>query len=271
MLNDWGYVYLSIGAALAYVEVDLEDHRKQTGGAIAGHGTSTLDPDHVVAKFVLAKCDEILALVPEHDLDPIPTNIELLKTKITTARRQKPHGLEIYTNDILDDVRRIKNDFIVILSKRFFFYVRADLSKHYGRPELFGGKIAKKFKAARGDIEHAGNCLALGESTASVLHLMRAMEGAILQLAKKLHVTINPRATWGTILRDLDAAIKVLPDDTTRRQLKKDLWSECRANLYHVKQAWRDPSMHPRRNYSETQAVQIMAAVQVFLEQLATL
>jgi hypothetical protein len=39
---------------------------EKANGAIAGHGTSILDPDDQVAKFVMAKCDEILRLAPEH-------------------------------------------------------------------------------------------------------------------------------------------------------------------------------------------------------------
>jgi hypothetical protein len=100
---------------------------------------------------------------------------------------------------------------------------------------------------------------------------MRAMEAAIHRLARKLHVNINPRDTWGTILRNMDGGIKALPQTTVRQQRKKDLWSECHVNLFHVKNAWRDPSMHPRRSYNAKQAREIITTVHVFLEQLTTL
>jgi hypothetical protein len=271
MLNDWGYDYLNIGTALAYVETDLENHRKRTNGAIAGHGTSILDPDDQVAHFVQSKCDEILRLAPNHDLEPIPTNIEILKATIIKARMQKPHGPEIYTNDILKDVQRIRNNFIVILSKRFFYYVRSDLSKYYGKPELFGETVAAEFPAAPSDLERAGNCLALGEGTACVLHLMRAMEAIVWRLGEKLNVKINPRNTWGQILGNMDMAIKALPETTDDELRKKERWSECRLNLHHVKQALRDPSMHATRSYDEKEAQDIIERIREFSQHLATL
>ena len=154
-------------------------------------------------------------------------NLELLKAKIITARQQKPDGLEIYTNDILDDVRR--------------------------------------------DIERAGNCLALGESTACVLHLLRAMETALRRLSQRLHVTVNPKDTWGMILNRIDDGIKLLPEKNEKQKRKKGQWAECRVNLYHVKLAWRDDLMHGKVTYDEKQARDIMERVKAFMQQLATL
>src|SRR5882757_9803276 len=58
MLDRWGQSYMHVGAALAYAEAALEDYRRQTGGAIAGHGTSTIDPDHETVKLLLHKYSE---------------------------------------------------------------------------------------------------------------------------------------------------------------------------------------------------------------------
>jgi hypothetical protein len=52
---------------------------------------------------------------------------------------------------------------------------------------------------------------------------------------------------------------------------KKDEWSHCHANLYHVKQAWRNPTMHPRETYTQEQAREVFATVRTFMEQLQTL
>lgn len=271
MLDHWGYKFLGIGTALGYMELDLQNHRKATGGSTVGHGTSTIDPDHPVAKFVKAKCDEILKLSFDCELGTIPRNIRRVHVKLLQANPRLPQPIPLYTNDLLEDVTLIKNDFLYLLSKRLFYYLPSETAEFYGKPDLFGENITKKFPKARDDLERAGNCLALGEPTACVLHLMRAMEAIIERLARKLRVTINPRDTWGAILVNMDTAIKALPHAKAREQRKKDLWSECRANLFHVKNAWRDPSMHPRRNYDEKQARQILATVRVFVEQLATL
>jgi hypothetical protein len=126
MMETWGYIYLHIGEGLAYAETELEKYRTKTGGTIAGHGSSTIDPDDPALKLLTDKCAEILRMADDagQDLGAIPGNIQILEAKITRARQQKPHGLEIYTNDLLDEVRRIKNDFRLILHDRMFYSVR---------------------------------------------------------------------------------------------------------------------------------------------------
>jgi hypothetical protein len=271
MLDQWGYKFLGIGTALGYIEADLQNHRKTTNGSLSGHGTSIIEPHHPVAKFVLAKCDEILKLAGELELGVVPRNIRLLHVKFLLADSHVNNPDPIYTNDLIRDVETIKNDFLYILSKRFFYYLPPDLAKCYAQPELFGPAVAKKFKNARDDIEHAGNCLALNENTACVLHLMRAMETAIHRLAKSLNVTVGPRDNWGSMLGNMTDAIKALPEKTEQQKRKKEQWAECRTNLYHVKMAWRDNSMHGKVTYDSTQARDIMGKVRAFMEQLATL
>jgi hypothetical protein len=131
--------------------------------------------------------------------------------------------------------------------------------------------VTTKFKHARDDIEHAGNCLALGEGTACVLHLVRALEVIVRHLGKKLKITINPKDTWGGILNHIGKGIEALPDKNERQKRKKSQWSECRANLWHIKQAWRDDSMHGKRAYSPVEARQILDRVAEFSPHLATL
>jgi hypothetical protein len=278
MLNHWGYRFLGVGTALAYAETALERHRSDTNGAIAGHGTSILPPDSSAADLVVRKCEEILKLLadtpegPEisYDLGAIPTNIQMLRAKLIYSR--KPHQLEIYTNDILDDVRRIKSDFYIVLSKRWFYALSAPAAEHYGLVAAFGEQFWDKFKSARDDLEHACNCLALGEGTACVLHLMRMFEIVIRHLGDRLGVTINPKDTWGYILNNtVDPAIKKLPDGTDEEKRKKDQWSECRNYLWHVKQAHRDGSMHGKRAYTPKEAKEVLDATKTFALYLITL
>lgn len=272
MLDHWGYRFLGIGQALGFIEVDLQNHRKQTGGSLTGHGTSTIPPDHPVAKFVLAKCDEILKLIGDlDDLGAIPQNVRLLHVKFFAASPHALNPVPIYTNDLIQDVERIKNDFLYILSNRFFYYLRPDIASNYGKPELFGAPVAKKFKEARDDIEHAGNCLALGEPTACVLHLNRVIEIAIHRLAKKLKITPDAKDNMGSMLGKMTEPIKNLPDKTEAEKRKKEQWAECRTNLYHVKMAWRDPSSHGKQSYDEKQAADFFRRVKDFMQQLATL
>ena len=271
MLDCWGYLYLTTGQALAYAETALEQDRARTGGGVAGHGTSKLDPHGSAADLVENQCNDVLRIMEPYrdELGPIPTNIEILK--VTLQQSRKHHHLELFTNDVLDDVRKIKNDFRALLSQCKFYYLAPAAARFYGHPELFGETVSEKFPAASNDIEWAGNCLALGQPTACVLHLNRAMEIAIHRLAKKLHLQPHAKDNMGSLLANMTDPIKNMPDKTEAQKRKKEKWAECRANLYHVKMAWRDPSSHGKQSYDDKQALDILERVRGFMQQLATL
>lgn len=271
MLETWGYKFVAIGTALGYVEIDLQNHRRSTNGSLTGHGTSTIEEHHPVAKFVRAKFDEILKLSGDIELGPVPQNIRRLYVKFLAASPNMPEPIPLYTNDVLQDVERIKNDFLYILSKRFFYYLPPDLARFYGQTALFGEAVAKKFPGASNDIEWAGNCLALDQPTACVLHLNRAMEIAIYRLAKKLRIVPDAKDNMGSMLGKMTDPIKSMPDKTEAQKRKKEKWAECRTNLYHVKMAWRDPSSHGKQSYDGKQARDILERVNGFMRQLATL
>lgn len=271
MLDSWGYLYFSTANALTYAETALEQQRARNGGTVAGHGTSILDPDGQEAHLVLNQCREVLRMMQDYrdQLGPIPFNLEVLAAKLLNSR--KSHQLEMYTNDVLVDVRKILNDFRALLSVQKFFYLPQSLSKFYGQPTLFGEAVAKKFPKACEDIERAGNCLALGEPTACVLHLHRGMEIIVRRLARRLKVTVNAKDTMGNVLNQMEAPINRMADKTDAQKRKKEKWSECRINLSHVKRAWRDPSAHGKTSYDDKEGLDIFLKVKDFTRQLATL
>jgi HEPN domain-containing protein len=130
---------------------------------------------------------------------------------------------------------------------------------------LFGEDVSSVFSTAAEDIEEAGKCLALGRYTAAVFHLMRAMEAAVKRLASKLNV-VKIDIEWGKLLGAINDQVKLLPKGD-----EKDMWSENVSLLYHVKQAWRNDTMHPKNTYTEEQANEIFAAVRSFMKNLAPL
>jgi hypothetical protein len=181
MLDHWGYKFFVVGTALAYTELDLQNYRRSNVGLTSGRDLS-IAPSHPIVKFLNDKCNEVLKFAGDKELNPIPQNLRRIEVKILAAsgHPNKP----LYVEDLLNDILHIKNDFLYRLSERKFYSISADLLAYYGKPQLFGERVAKKFKAASDDIERAGNCLALGEPTACVLHLNRAMEIALHRLAK---------------------------------------------------------------------------------------
>jgi hypothetical protein len=162
---------------------------------------------------------------------------------------------------------RIKDD----LSAQNFFRVSPEDVRLYGQPELFGSAVAKTFEEAAEDIQNAGNCLALGQPTACVFHLMRAMEGAVRKLGKRLKITIKPQTTWRHMTGQMDDKIKKMPDADDAKKRKKNNWEEARANLHHIGSVWRNNTMHPATSYTSSQAHDVLNAVRVFLNGLCAL
>jgi len=130
---------------------------------------------------------------------------------------------------------------------------------------LFGDGVELAFPNARNDIAEAGSCLAAGRNTASVFHCMRAMEDAVKSLSTALEIP-NPDREWGKLLSDISKRIENMPKGDIR-----DQWSESHSHLYHVKQAWRNSTMHPKKTYSEQDAKSVFDAVASFMRHLANL
>jgi hypothetical protein len=260
MLDIYGRDFFNIEQALAHAEHDLFRYQSDSEDGI-------FDKSDIRGESIKLALYAISQENYKTELQSIIHHVDKLRKRIEFS-----HGLLIVKIiDVIEDIIEIKTELRALLNDRHFYYVRTDLYPHYGNPELFGERIANKFRKAASDIEHAGNCVALGESTACVMHLMRAMEAIVRTLSRKLKVTINPKDTWGMILKNMDHGIGNLPEKDVRQKRKKAEWSECRSNLYHVKQAWRDESMHTNRFYDEPEARQILETVRVFTVQLATL
>ena len=191
-----------------------------------------------------------------------------IRARIIAAR---DHDTPLYATDLLNDIRRLKNDFALILSERWFYSLSPEAAKHYGLIAAFGERFWDQFRNARDDLEHAGNCLALGEGTACVLHLMRMMEIVIRDLGRRLGMTFDLKDSWGGILKAFDAKIEAMLAGTAEEQAKKHQWSECRNYLWHVKRAHRDDLMHGTRAYDVKEAKEVLDAIKDFAVYLITL
>lgn len=151
------------------------------------------------------------------------------------------------------------------LDSHTFLVLRADLAPLYDEIEPFGKAVATAFPNSAEDIESAAKCLALEQPTACIFHLMRAMEAGVGALCTRVGIS-NPDREWGKLLSDLHKAIEKMPAGKERNQ-----WSEAHANLYHVKQAWRNETMHPKQTYTIEQANEVFRATRTFMSQLVFL
>ena len=132
----------------------------------------------------------------------------------------------------------------------------------------FGQRVVDSFPDMTTDLGEAAACLGLARNTACVFHLMRAVESAVSVIGQKLGVAIvdgnNVGLNWGLIIANLNRQIVTMAQGP-----EKDKWSEISAQLFHVKNCWRNKTMHPKQTYSDREATEIFSAVKSFLRSLA--
>jgi hypothetical protein len=131
---------------------------------------------------------------------------------------------------------------------------------------MFGLEVVTRFPDTRQDIAAAAKCRAYELWTACVMHLMRVGEIGVLALAD--HLQVKRGVTWGGTIANINEALK----DTTR--MKGDpagkVWAaETGTYLNFVKDAFRNPAMHPERNFGAREAAVIFENMRAFMQMLA--
>lgn len=133
---------------------------------------------------------------------------------------------------------------------------------------LFGQDVFDRFPSAIDDILEAGNCYALDRNTSTVFHLMRVMEAGLKVLAKELGIPYAP--SWESYLKQIRANIEGdWKSKTDAEKSRLPLYKDLAGDLQAVKIAWRNPTMHIVKKYTDDEALQIYNCVKQFIIRLA--
>lgn len=137
---------------------------------------------------------------------------------------------------------------------------------------IFGHSVEISFPSASFDIEEAATCYGLGRDTASVFHLMRAVETGLRAIAASLGLP-DPTGSgrnWG----QMSGAIKAECDHRSASggwasSDDRTFYNEVYASIDSVRVAWRNTTMHVEKRYTHDEAEQILAVTKGFLKKLA--
>lgn len=161
-----------------------------------------------------------------------------------------------------------KRTFQTELETKLFFYIPDHRASFYKDNQL-DKNVKKKFPiTVHNDMEKAGNCYATENYTACVFHLMRVMESGVQILGDKLNVPLTTEKDWDTILKNIRTEINIKYPKSHSENIK---WKNLLAKLETVKDAWRNPTMHPKATYDESEARDIILSVKIFMNKLANL
>ncbi|WP_155888649.1 hypothetical protein [Inquilinus limosus] len=131
--------------------------------------------------------------------------------------------------------------------------------------KLFGLDIVNRFPEIRADVSDGAKCRAYELWTACVMHMMRVAEVGVGALAD--HLGVKRGATWGGTIANTTDALR----DAARMKGDPEMrtWaSETGTYLNFVKDAFRNPAMHPERSFSADEAVVIYDNTRAFMRML---
>jgi hypothetical protein len=170
----------------------------------------------------------------------------------------------------------VRDTVIGELGDQLFAHVPAARSDYFekdGHP-LFGERVAAAFPSADYDIKEAGNCFAVGADTATVFHLMRAVERGLRVLARDRNVVFPlpiEFQEWAVIIEKIESNLDDI-DRLPKGEKKSDAQSFYRGALVEArafKDVWRNHVMHARDSYDEGVAQSVMGHVRRFMQRLA--
>lgn len=164
---------------------------------------------------------------------------------------------------------QIGNSLYIELGQRFFIKLRGANKELYDQEYgLFGDEVDDAFPEAIADISEAGKCLALERWTATVFHLMRAMEVGVATLADKLQATVlnkhGETLPWGILNGNIGDKITLMPDGS-----EKDDWQVMHTLLHSANRAYRTKTAHPKKTYDEKEALAAYHATKSFMQAMA--
>jgi hypothetical protein len=140
----------------------------------------------------------------------------------------------------------------------------------------FGREVFDKFRTTAVDeFSNAGKCLALGQPTACVFHLMRTVEVALEAIRLCLGVQIlKPQdKTWGGVLNLYEKELSSRKNPQHPRQWKSndaDFFRVLHGTLVAVKDTIRDKTMHVENTYNQEQAQLVFDNVKEFMKKVAS-
>lgn len=118
----------------------------------------------------------------------------------------------------------------------------------------FDESVEIAFPKIRNEIAEAGKCRAFGLWTASVMHIMRALENPLEILAQ--YFAIEACSNWNATLNQIEAELK--RRNKTNYDSEVEQWaSEAIAHLKAIKNAWRNYAQHGKAVYDEMEAISI--------------
>jgi hypothetical protein len=195
-----------------------------------------------------------------------------LKFSIQFIDRMMKHVYQYPSKEAANDIHVLQTRIDDELKSKKFIAIPFAKVRYFENKELFGPAVNHAFPNAIEDIDEALRCFAVERWTACVFHLMRVMEIGVKTFGKHLRIREKLlNKPWGNILIAVDKKLNSIVPNTAKKKAIKVACAEAAAYLHHVKDAWRNDTMHPKNTYTEQQAKRLIVCVEDFMKKLSDL
>jgi hypothetical protein len=254
MIRTNGYAYLKLGQ-------DLESLRLvfyMAGQLEQGHPGRDLTPDE--KQHLADSLGATLSMCQDLDLS---VSRGLLATA-TNDPPQTQRELDMLIQAVVSE-----------LKTKVFFYVPSYRANFHQSNWIPPDSVERALPNAAKEMKEAGNCYAYGQSTACVLHAMRAAEVGLWSLARRLRVKLSypiELAQWLTLIEHIESKIKALGPSLSKGKAKDEklaFYADAAVHFLCFKDAWRSRAAHARATFNEDAAYSILNHTREFFVALS--
>lgn len=229
-----------------------------------GEGSANINPSHAMydrLNKALAQLRDLCVQITS--LDRVLPPIDRLVSDISDEGLTPPIAVS--------RLHSLQHSLFDELHRHVYYHVEERLVGYYNDSLPFGEAVFEKFPSATEDIRAAGRCLALGQGTACVFHLMLVLELGLTALAKALEIPYAP--SWESYLTQIQKKM------SEKHATKSAAWKRSEAfyrdvagDLQLVKLAWRNPTMHIVRGraYDVADAESIYIQTRTLMQRLSS-
>lgn len=183
-------------------------------------------------------------------------------SKLYFMRAAKP------ASEVVRLLRDVRETIVHELRWTLFLQVTNDMRVYLNKSRPFGDATACAFGECSEDIDEACKCFAFERYTACVFHLGRVMEQATARLAKRMKVG-KPDDDWQGNLKAINKALDAMPYGTKTDRQKRAPYAEAAGFSFQFKEAWRNPTAHPKKTYTREEALDVMNGARTFMDAMA--
>lgn len=252
MLLNYAEAFTLVVADLEMTRAQVLSNARDLNAVILGPHVPKFDEFKECLVKLLATCRQVA------DLDRMDGPIGRMLSKLDgpIAADDFHHTFNAMQLNLFDELRRLK-----------LYLVPTNFVGFYENELPFGQDVFDRFPSAVPDTRNAGRCLALGQPTACMFHLMRVMERALTAYSAALGIDYSP--SWESYIRALNSKMGIDWSKKEAKWKKAEPWhKEILEDLIAVKTVWRNPTMHIESDYDIEEATIAYIAVRAFMMEL---